>query len=58
VIGGVITGIGTLSSVLSLLVSPVGLVIAGILALVAGFIYLWNTNEHFKNAVIQEFGRA
>lgn len=31
--------------------SPVGLVLAGVTALVAGLVVLWNTNEDFRNAV-------
>lgn len=31
--------------------SPVGLVLAGVTALVAGLVVLWNTNEGFRNAV-------
>lgn len=37
----------------SLLSGPWALFIAGIVALVAGFIYLWNTNEGFRTAVIE-----
>ena len=32
-----------------LLANPIGLVVAAIAALVAGFIYLWNTSEDFRN---------
>lgn len=32
---------------------PIILIIAAIAALVAGFVYLWNTNEGFKNAIIE-----
>lgn len=31
--------------------SPIGLVLAGVAALVAGLVVLWNTNEGFRNAV-------
>lgn len=33
--------------------NPIGLIIAGVAALVAGIIYLWNTNEGFREAVIK-----
>lgn len=29
--------------------NPIGLIIAAVIALVAGFIYLWNTSEDFRN---------
>lgn len=32
--------------------SPIGLVLAGVTALVAGLVVLWNTNEGFRNAVM------
>lgn len=33
--------------------NPIGIVVALVAALVAGIIYLWNTNEGFRNAVIK-----
>ena len=41
------TGLKALWGVLA--ANPIGLVIAAVAALVAGFMYLWNTNEQFRN---------
>ncbi len=42
---------GAVANALSALTGSIGLVIAAVAALVAGFITLWNTNEEFRNAV-------
>ena len=55
-IKGVETVIGTfklLGSAFSLLTSPIGLIVVAIGLLVGAFVYLWNTNEEFRNKVIE-----
>lgn len=47
IVKGVSTAISVLNGVL--LANPIGLVIAGIVALVAGFMYLWKHCEGFRN---------
>lgn len=44
---------GVLNAVIT--ANPIGLLIAGITVLVAGIMYLWNTNEGFRNAVIKSW---
>jgi len=53
----VVAGIQAISAAMAFLTAnPLGLLILGIAALVAGFIYLWNTNEDFRKAVIIIWG--
>lgn len=47
-IGGIAMGISALSGVFAVLASPVTLIIGLITALVAGFMYLWNTSSAFR----------
>jgi phage-related protein len=42
----------------ALLANPIGIVIAAIAALVAGFVYLWNTSDQFRNFWIGLFEKV
>lgn len=46
--GGIIPLLGT---ALTALTGPIGLIILAVSALVAGFIYLWNTNKSFRESM-------
>lgn len=37
---------------IQLFANPIGLIIAAVAGLIAGIVYLWNTNEGFRNALI------
>ena len=68
-IGGIVSGIGTaisavssiasaisgLGGVIGLLTNPITLVIAGIAAFAAAFVYCWNNVEGFKEKVTEAF---
>jgi hypothetical protein len=45
-------GAGLLSTALEVLSGPIGWIIAAIALLTAGVVYLWNSNEGFRNAII------
>ena len=49
IISGVGTAISAVGSVMTFVTSPIGLVIVGIAALAAGFMYCWNKFEGFRN---------
>lgn len=42
-----------LGAAIAFLTSPIGIIITIVAALTAGIIYLWNTNEDFRNAVTE-----
>lgn len=53
VVSTIKTTISSLSGVFTALSGPVGIVIAIVAALAAAFVYLWNTNEEFRNGVME-----
>lgn len=49
-------GAGGLSGVLTALTGPIGIIIAAVAALTAAFVYLYNTNESFRNSMNEIWG--
>ena len=53
IVTGLTTAIGALGPVLTVLTGPVGIVLAAVAALAAVLKYLWDTNEGFRNTVLE-----
>lgn len=51
-ISTVVGGLGALSAAIGIGVGPILLIAAAVAGLVATFVYLWKTNEDFRNSVI------
>ena len=58
VIGPLVRGFGSVVKVLSLFASPIGVVVTAIAALAAGFSYLMQTNEGFRNTVMSIINKS
>lgn len=50
-IGGLASGTGALSTAFTVLTGPIGIAIAAITAIGAALVYLYNTNEDFRNKI-------
>lgn len=57
ILGGLSTGLSALAGVFAAIASPVGLVVAAIAGLVAGFLWLMKSNEGFRNSVLAVWGQ-
>lgn len=51
--GTLITNLGGIQGVLAALTGPIGIVVAAVAALAAGFIYLYNTNDEFRASILK-----
>ena len=56
VVGTLMIAFGKVSTVIAAVLSPVGLVVVAVAALAAGFIYMMNTSENFRNKVSELIG--
>lgn len=52
IVGTIVSGFGMVSTVIGALTSPIGLVVAAVAGLAAGFAYLMQTNEAFRNIAL------
>lgn len=52
VAGTLISGFGAVAKVIAAMISPIGLVVTALAGLSAGFMYLMQTNESFRNSVM------
>lgn len=55
-VGELMTKVGGIQGVLTALTGPIGIAVAAVAALAAGFIYLFSTNENFRNSIMQTVG--
>ena len=53
IIGKVVSGIGSLMTVIGGISAPILAAVAIIGVLVAAFVHLWNTNEEFRNSILE-----
>ena len=51
-VGSLISIFGKLGPVFTAITGPIGLIVAAVAALAAGFVYLFNTNETFRDGVL------
>jgi phage-related protein len=52
-VGTIMTAVSGMAGALAFLTGPIGLVILALVGLTAGIVYLYNTNEEFRNQVTQ-----
>ncbi|MEG1907228.1 MAG: phage tail tape measure protein [Gordonibacter sp.] len=52
-LGGAGAGAGLFGGAMTALSGPIGIVVGIIATLIAAFVYLWNTNEGFRNSVME-----
>ena len=57
VVGKLVSGMGSIMTVIGGLSAPILAIIALIAVLVAAFVHLWNTNEEFRNNIIATWGQ-